>query len=38
MHPSMITETQDVVASRRAYTTYRGKPLGFPLFAAKIEV
>ena len=32
MHPSMIPETQDVVASRRAYTTYRGKLSGFPLF------
>ena len=32
MHPNMITETQDVVASRLAYTTYRGKLSGFPLF------
>lgn len=32
MHPNMITETQDVVASRLAYTTCRGKLSGFPIF------
>ena len=32
MHPNMIPETQYVVASLLAYTTYRGKLAGFPLF------
>nr|DAE21788.1 MAG TPA: hypothetical protein [Siphoviridae sp. ct2773] len=35
MHPSMIPETQDVAASRLSHTTYKGKPLGFPLFCCE---